>query len=107
MQSEESASYSTEGFAMRTLTRSAAGLALALLLSYPADWVVWRTKVALGGGVDSVEVSRVVVTQLKGNKEAYYPDGKMTVDCSRSLFQQTGSGACWWLRRHHEVIERY
>ena len=92
---------------MRILIRGVVGLILALLLVYPLDWAVWRTRVALGGGMGSVEVSRVVVARLKGSKEAYYPDGTMTVDCSRSLFQQAGSGACWWLERHHEIVERY
>jgi len=92
---------------MRILIRGVVGLVLALLLVYPLDWAVWRTRVALGGGMGSVEVSQVVVARLKGNKEAYYPDGTMVADCSRSLFQQAGSGSCWWLERHHEIVKRY
>jgi hypothetical protein len=52
------------------------------------------------------QVSRMVVAPLKGNKEEYYYDGTATVDCSRSLFPQAGSGACWWLERHRVVYER-
>jgi len=72
---------------MRILIRSAMGLGLALLLAIRGLGKC-ATRVAFGGGMGSVEVSRVVVARLKGNKEAYYPDGTMVVDCSRSLFQQ-------------------
>jgi hypothetical protein len=30
----------------------------------------------------------------------------MDVACSRSIFPQAGSGACWWLRRHTVVYDR-
>ncbi len=35
----------------------------------------------------------------EGNKEVYYFDGQAVVDCSRSLFQQAGRGACWHVAR--------
>jgi hypothetical protein len=35
------------------------------------------------------------------------PDGMERVECSESLFDQGGSGACWQLRRHPQVMERY
>jgi hypothetical protein len=53
-----------------------------------------------------VVMSRIVVAPLKGNKEEYYPDGTVEVDCSRSLFRQAGSGACWWVERHRVVYDR-
>jgi hypothetical protein len=80
---------------------------LAALVSYPLDWAVWRVRVALGGGMDTVQVRRFTVASLKGNKEEYYPEGKDVVDCSRSVYPEAGAGACWWMRRHPEVIERY
>jgi hypothetical protein len=53
-----------------------------------------------------VSVSRIEVAELKNNKEEYYWDGTVDVDCSRSLFPQAGSGACWWLNRHKVIFDR-
>ncbi|HEY5381106.1 MAG TPA: hypothetical protein VIJ65_02565 [Acidobacteriaceae bacterium] len=92
---------------IRIVVRTFLGVMVAALLVYPADWAVWRVRVLFGGGMGTVQVSRFTVAELKGNKEDYYPDGTDTVACSRSLFPQTGAGACWWRRRHPEVIERY
>ncbi len=82
------------------------GLVLAAALVYLGDLSVWWVRVGMGGGMGKVQVSRFVVAPLKGNKEQYYYDGTTTVDCSRSLFPQAGSGACWWLERHRVVYER-
>ena len=82
------------------------GLVLTLAVVYLGDMLVWRVRLGMGSGMGKVEVSRFVVAPLKGNKEEYYFDGTTTVDCSRSLFPQAGSGACWWLKRHHVVYER-
>ena len=79
---------------------------VALALTYVVDFAVWRARVAAGGGMGTVQVERIVVAPLKGNKEEYYPDGSAQVDCSLSLFPQSGSGACWWLQRHRTVEER-
>jgi hypothetical protein len=81
-------------------------LLAAMAVVYLGDWAVWRVRVAMGGGVEQVEVSRMVVASLKGNKEEYYPDGTEMVQCSESLFPQTGAGACWWVRGHRTVLER-
>jgi hypothetical protein len=54
----------------------------------------------------TVQVERIVVAPLKGNKEEYYPDGSEQADCSKSLFPQAGSGTCWWLEGHRTVEER-
>jgi hypothetical protein len=83
-------------------------LLAAALLIYPADWLTWKTQTIFGGGMGSVQVSHVTIAELKGNKEDYYPDeGTETIACSRSLFPQGGNSACWWLRRHPEIVERY
>jgi hypothetical protein len=90
------------------IVRSIQALLIAALLIYPADWMIWKAQTLLGGGIGSVQVSHVTIADLKGNKEAYYPDeGLETVPCSRSLFPQGGSSACWWLRRHPEIVEHY
>jgi hypothetical protein len=100
-------SYVLERFAVRMLLRCVGVLVLLVMLAYPVDWAVWRLRVAAGGGMGKIAVDRFVVAELKGNKEDYYPEGTTVVDCSKSLFPEAGSGPCWWLARHREVIERY
>ena len=82
------------------------GIVAALAILYLGDWGVWRARVAMGGGMGTVSVSRIQVASLKGNKEEYYTDAAEEVDCSRSIFPQGGSSACWWLARHAVVFER-
>jgi hypothetical protein len=82
------------------------GLFLTAALVYVGDWAVWRIRVARGGGIGTVTVTRFVVAPLKGNKEEDYPDGTEDTGCSRSLFPQGGVEPCWWLERHSYVFER-
>jgi hypothetical protein len=82
------------------------GLILALAALYLGDWGVWRARLAMGGGMGQTSISRMQVAPLKGNKEEYYYDGTSDVDCSRSIFPQAGSGACWWLERNKIVFYR-
>jgi hypothetical protein len=82
------------------------GLLGTLAVLYVGDWAVWRTRVAMGGGVGQVTVSTMTALAMKDGKEAYYWDGTSTVDCSRSIFPQAGSGACWWLARHSIVYQQ-
>lgn len=79
------------------------GVAMAL---YVGDWAVWRIRVARGSGMGTVSVGTLIVTPLKGNKEEYDWGGTADVSCSRSIFPQAGSGACWWLNRHKIVYEQ-
>jgi hypothetical protein len=82
------------------------GLLGTLAVLYVGDWAVWRTRVAMGGGMGQVTVSTMTALAMKDGKEAYYWDGTSTVDCSRSIFPQAGSGACWWLARHSIVYQQ-
>jgi hypothetical protein len=82
------------------------GLIFGSAVVYFGDWAVWRARVAMGGGMGKATVSRFVVAPLKGNKEEYYFDGKSEVDCTRSMFPQGASGACWWVVRHPVVFDR-
>jgi hypothetical protein len=79
-------------------------LVIAAVLLYIADSVLWQLKLMHGRGFQSVEVNRVSVAPLKGNKEEYYFDGKDTVQCtvsyapmitSKGIFQP-----CWYLQKH-------
>jgi hypothetical protein len=90
----------------RILGLSVVGILGTLSVLYVGDWAVWRVRVARGGGMGKVTVNTILVTPLKGNKEEYDWDGSSDVDCSRSLFPQAGSGACWWLARHNAIYER-
>ena len=100
-----------EKFVFRTIAKSVLALILLAAVAYPVDFAVWRTRLAMShdgrGGMGTVEVNRVVAAELKGNKEDYYFNGTMTVDCSESLYPQGGNGACWWVRRHRDVVVRY
>jgi len=90
----------------RILGRTLVGLIVALAILYVGDWAVWRGRVAMGGGMAKVSVSQISVAPLKDNKEEYFWNGTVDVDCSRSIFPQAGSGACWWLARHKVVYDR-
>jgi hypothetical protein len=81
-------------------------LLVAAAVVYVGDWAVWRVRVARGGGIGHVTVGLLQVVPIKGNKEEYFPDGTEVVDCSQSIFPQTGAGACWWVQTHRTVYER-
>ncbi len=82
------------------------GLLVGVALVYVVDWAIWRVRVARGGGIGHVTVGMLQVASMKGNKEEYFPDGTEVVDCSQSIFPQTGAGACWWVETHRTVFER-
>jgi hypothetical protein len=107
MAAEETRDFTIEAWAARMLLRSALGLLIAAAVVYVADWAVWRARVAAGGGMDQVQVDMFVVAEVKGGKEDYYPQGTVTVPCSRTIYPQGGNNPCWWQRRHPEKIDRY
>jgi hypothetical protein len=96
-----------EKYIAKLVGKAIAGLVLLAMVAYPVDWAVWRARVAAGSGMGTVQVDRFTVAELKGGKEDYYVDGTTTVACSVSLYPHGGNGACWWVKRHPEVIERY
>ena len=90
----------------RVLGKIVVGLIGALSILYVGDWAVWRTRVAMGGGMGNVSVTNMTSVPLKNNKEEYFWNGTVDVSCSRSIFPQAGNGACWWLRRHTVVYNQ-
>ena len=96
-----------ETYALKMLLRAIGVVILIAVMAYPLDWMVWRARVAKGGGMGSVQVELFTVAELKGGKEDYYPNGTARISCSQSLYPQGGNGACWWVKRHREVIQRY
>jgi hypothetical protein len=81
------------------------GLLVVAVLTYAADWIVWRVKLARGAGYSTVQVDQYLGTALKGNKEEYDYLGTAQQSCAVALFPHGGSQPCWWLRRHTSVWE--
>ena len=96
---------------LRITRRLLGGFLLLILLVYLADFALWRRRLASGGGIDTVQVSRVSIATLKSNKEEYYFDGTEMAPCTRSLLPPpTADGwgtPCWWLVRHRQRVMRY
>ncbi len=57
--------------------------------------------------MDEVTVTSTTAATLKGNHFEVYSQSTGSVPCSRSLLPQAGAGACWWLRRHPQIITQY
>jgi len=107
MASEEIRDHTIEGWVAKMLFRAVLGLLLMAAVLYVADYAVWRSRVAAGGGMDQVEVDLFTVAELKGGKEDYYPQGTAMVPCSKTIYPQGGNNPCWWQTRHREKITRY
>jgi hypothetical protein len=90
----------------RILSRILTILILGLPAIYLGDWIIWKGRVLMGGGMGTVHVGELIITPLKGNKEEYDWAGTVDVDCSRSLFPHAGEGACWWLNHRKVIYER-
>ena len=91
---------------VRMVANATIFLLAGVMLLYIGDWAVWKIRVARGGGMGSVMVGILQVAEMKGNKEEYFPDGQEVVQCSKSLFPQSGAGACWWVEQHRTVFEQ-
>ena len=83
------------------------GVIAIFLLLYPLDWAVWRLRTALGHGMDTVQVTAMTAATLKGNHFEVYSQDTSSAPCSRSLLPEAGAGACWWLRRHPQLVTQY
>lgn len=90
----------------RHLLKTASWVLVTVVILYVVDFLQWKVRDLRGTGTGSLDITRFVVAPLKGGKEEYYPDGTEAVACSRSLFPQTGAGACWWLARHQVSFDR-
>lgn len=90
----------------RILGRTLLALIATFAALYGGDWAVWRARVAMGGGMGSVQVGVLIGTPLKDNKEEYDWAGVQPVDCSRSIFPHGGNDACWWLARQQTIEEK-
>jgi hypothetical protein len=94
----------------RILARAARWLLVVAGAIWASDWILWQGRAIAGGGYGIVSVDRFVVASLKGNKEEYYPDGRVEVRCTRSLLPeglpQPGGKPCWWVERNPVYFDR-
>jgi len=90
---------------MGRLGRLLVAMAVALGVLWMGDWAVLRVRVSRGTAYRTVQVNQFLATPLKGNKVEYDFMGTAAVRCSRSIFPQQGSSACWWLERHSSQWE--
>jgi hypothetical protein len=81
-------------------------LVVGFVAVYAGDWMIWKVRVARGGGMGTVQVRWFQVAELNGGKEEMYPDGQGPVACSESLFPQGGSNPCWYVAKNPVVLER-
>jgi hypothetical protein len=90
---------------LRWLGRGALTVAVAAIVLWVADWVVFSVRAAHGNGYATVQVQEYLSTALKGNKQEYDYLGTAQVNCARSLFPQGGAEPCWWQRKHTTIWE--
>ena len=90
---------------LRWLGRLAQFLAIAILLLWLADWIVFRIRSARGNGFQTIQVQEYLTTPLKGSKEEYDYVGPAMETCARAIFPHAGAPPCWWLRRHTDQWE--
>ncbi len=84
----------------RFLKTGVLGLLAAVLLLYVGDVTAFAVKKRDGTAYGSIVVNQFLTTPLKGQKEEYDAVGSEDVTCSRTIFPQPGTPACWWLARH-------
>jgi hypothetical protein len=85
---------------VKWLARTGLLLVVLLVLVYIGDWMVLCVRLSRGTAYRVIEVNQFLASPLKGNKVEYDWMGTVEQRCSKSLFPQAGSPACWWLKRH-------
>lgn len=86
---------------LRWLRWVAIALAVAAVVSYAADWLVFNLR---GGPTAKVTVSHFLSAPLKNNKQELDYLGSDEEICSLSLYPQSGHTPCWYLRRHTNQV---
>ncbi len=85
---------------MKWLVKAVQVLIILTAVLYAGDWAVLHIRLDHGSAFRTVEVNQFLASQLKGSKVEYDWTGTVQEQCSRSIFPQAGSPACWWLERH-------
>lgn len=85
----------------KILVRGFLGLVATALVTYVADAIQIRIRLATGGPARAYDTVTVIyATGLKGNKYEVYADQPDTETCARALYPQMGYSPCWYLRGH-------
>jgi hypothetical protein len=85
---------------LQLLKKILAGVLVLAALTYAADYISWRVRLARGSGMGAIQVDMYLATALKGNKAEYDYLGSQPQPCARALFPHGGSPPCWWLAHH-------
>lgn len=89
---------------LRWIRISMIGLVAFVLISYAADWCVYRST---GSPKSAFLVSHFVSAPLKNNKEEIDFVGSEQVPCSICLYPHDGNLPCWYLRTHTNQVTSY
>lgn len=80
-------------------------LVIAAIVSWLADWAIFRIRAAHGDALQTMQIQEYLSTSLKGNKDELDYMGVQPMSCARSLYPHAGAPPCWWLRRHPVLWE--
>jgi hypothetical protein len=81
--------------------RIVAGLAIAVLASYAADYAVLRYRIFRSlAPYDTVTVRYYYEVQEKNNRTEYAYSSTQQQTCVKSFFPHQGLEPCWYARRH-------
>jgi hypothetical protein len=85
----------------KILVRGFLGLVAAVLVTYVADAIQIRVRLASGGPTRAYDTVKVIYAAgLKGSKYEIYADQPDMETCARALYPQMGYSPCWYLRGH-------
>ena len=82
------------------LKRIVIGAAAALAALYVGDFAFIHLS---ANQFDTVTLTRLYATALKGSKIDFQPGDSTDVQCVNALFPHFGKSPCWYVRRHKEV----
>ncbi len=84
---------------LRFIRRGFAGLALAVVVVYAGDSLLFHFKADKYG---SVRVNPYYAVPQKDHKIQYMFDDPFDQPCVNSLFPREGDTPCWYLKNHRE-----
>jgi hypothetical protein len=82
------------------ILKSLAGLVCAAGLSYGADWIVFRIRLARGSAFNNVTVNAYYAVPQKNGKTEYDFESSGPEACANAIFPHMGYLPCWYLRKH-------
>ena len=82
---------------MTIVQRILIALVVVPILFYLGDYAVFHFR---GSPTETVEIRQFYAIPIKGNKVNYLPADSTSESCTSSLFPQSGSRPCWYVKRH-------